>query len=161
MTFPAPALYPASNLYPTGAEGVFPAQTLFPSSGLYLVTVTPPPQGGLGQSWFVLDFEAAYAGEPAPVQEQTRAGGAGGFEYGPIGARFIARIPLGVSFVAPVEARIPVESNLVKLIGARLPVSFSTVRQVQIRTSISRQPAGVYLSRLREDEEILIALLIS
>lgn len=26
----------------------------------------PPPQGGLGQSWFVLDFEAAYVGYKPP-----------------------------------------------------------------------------------------------
>jgi len=27
---------------------------------------TPPPQGGLGQSWFVLDFEAAWVGVAPP-----------------------------------------------------------------------------------------------
>lgn len=30
----------------------------------------PEPQGGLGQSWFVLDFEADWVGEPGPPVEE-------------------------------------------------------------------------------------------
>ncbi len=122
---------------------------------------TPEPQGGLGQSWFVLDFEAAYGEGTTPPQEQLpRSGGTSeaGF-YGPIGQRVRFRAPLSASLARNVQYRSDLESRAVKQFAARVPLEGDAAKHVELRVNMVRDSATLYAQSLREDDELIAVLL--
>jgi len=88
---------------------------------------TPPPQGGLGQSWFVLDFEAAY-GEEGKVRP---TGIASGEAFGistllPEGETTEVDVSRGI--IGRLRRKLKVQKRVLKPYRTRLPGSVTGFR---------------------------------
>lgn len=109
----------------------------------------PPPQGGQGQSWFVLDFEAAYVGYKPP---EFSGGAQPPGIFGPAFQRedFEWRIPGRVALlrrIAPAPEYVLAQAGTLHL-GRRRMFAFPGYRAAAERVLLVR----------RDDEEFLLLL---
>jgi hypothetical protein len=112
-------------------------------------------------SWFLLEFEADWAGDqPAPEQEPELAGGGRHFTFLPIvKERIEARVPGSLLIARQRELRFQGSLDLIPYehpVEARFDGHVHIVRQVEIRFSGTREPAHRYGTIMQEDEEILL-----
>jgi hypothetical protein len=116
-----------------------------------------PGQGGLGQSWFVLEFEAAY-GSGTETQEQAGGGSQGGF-YGPVGRRVRFKAPFTADLARRIEIRAGVSLDAVRQFSAPIPMEMHGAKNFQLHVDVVRQEASLYAQSLREDDELMAVLL--
>lgn len=107
----------------------------------------PPPQGGLGQSWFVLDFQAGYDGFAPKIT--------GGELHGTYGPAFVETQESWAFEGQAVLHRTAAEPDRV-LVEAAGNLVLSRRRSFEI--SGQRHPAERLLAARRDDEELLLLL---
>lgn len=121
--------------------------------------MSPDSQGGLGQNWFVLQFEAEYAGEVAPVVQPDSGGSSQAGFFGPIGQRVRFRVPVALDLARRIELQVGIEQAGVKSLFMSVPVEMIGAAHFQHTVAAVRDEAHMYAQALREDDELLAVLL--
>lgn len=115
----------------------------------------PPPQGGYGESWFVLDFEAAYAGEST----QTSGGPSDHDFYQPVGIRIERTAPVSVRALRSVQTEFSIQITAIREVQFTSSIQTSSARHIEIQESLDILAPETYAMALADDEAVTAFLL--